>query len=360
MDEFIDLSAFGSSSSRESSPMHLPTTPELNDSSAAFTNDPFYQSFYASSAATSAQVQQANNAMGGSSALENLKDASDSWNSFDHLLSPSLFGSSSFPGESTAAMDSLALFSQQFAQTAAPNTSVADVAAAAKGGVFGSPPLTASPSSSPSTSFALEQTESNSSAMSYPTFGHPSFAIDPQLVAAPSPVGILRNGGAGAAAATNTPAATSSASSPIATSPSGQAAASLSALLSRSQAKMRALPPPGSYNEDDDEDDEDDDEDGDGDMKSVSRNGSLPPVGKGGKGSSARRSASGIVQSGGITKQRVTSAVVALDKDPNDTEDWRPTPEEYKKLSSKEKRQLRNKISARNFRVRRKGVYLFL
>lgn len=95
-------------------------------------------------------------------------------------------------------------------------------------------------------------------------------------------------------------------------------------------------------------------------MKSVSRNGSLPPVGKGGKGSSARRSASGIVQSGGITKQRVTSAVVALDKDPNDTEDWRPTPEEYKKLSSKEKRQLRNKISARNFRVRRKGVYLFL
>lgn len=39
-------------------------------------------------------------------------------------------------------------------------------------------------------------------------------------------------------------------------------------------------------------------------------------------------------------------------------DEWRPTPEEYKKLSSKEKRQLRNKISARNFRVRRKGVYL--
>ncbi|KAG8683879.1 hypothetical protein FRC11_012945 [Ceratobasidium sp. 423] len=35
-------------------------------------------------------------------------------------------------------------------------------------------------------------------------------------------------------------------------------------------------------------------------------------------------------------------------------DEWRPTPEEYKKLSSKEKRQLRNKISARNFRVRRK------
>jgi hypothetical protein len=35
-------------------------------------------------------------------------------------------------------------------------------------------------------------------------------------------------------------------------------------------------------------------------------------------------------------------------------EDWRPSPEEYKKMSSREKRQLRNKISARNFRVRRK------
>ncbi|PWN45081.1 hypothetical protein IE81DRAFT_228348 [Ceraceosorus guamensis] len=32
----------------------------------------------------------------------------------------------------------------------------------------------------------------------------------------------------------------------------------------------------------------------------------------------------------------------------------RPSPEEYQKLSSKEKRQLRNKISARNFRTRRK------
>ena len=36
-------------------------------------------------------------------------------------------------------------------------------------------------------------------------------------------------------------------------------------------------------------------------------------------------------------------------------DDWRPSPEEYAKMSSKEKRQLRNKISARNFRVRRKG-----
>lgn len=38
----------------------------------------------------------------------------------------------------------------------------------------------------------------------------------------------------------------------------------------------------------------------------------------------------------------------------NDDPD-KPSPEEYKKMSSKEKRQLRNKISARNFRERRKG-----
>ncbi|PWZ00370.1 hypothetical protein BCV70DRAFT_94375 [Testicularia cyperi] len=36
------------------------------------------------------------------------------------------------------------------------------------------------------------------------------------------------------------------------------------------------------------------------------------------------------------------------------TNNLKPDPEEYKKLSSKEKRQLRNKISARNFRTRRK------
>lgn len=37
--------------------------------------------------------------------------------------------------------------------------------------------------------------------------------------------------------------------------------------------------------------------------------------------------------------------------------DWRPSPEALAKMTSKEKRQLRNKISARNFRVRRKGQY---
>ncbi|PIL28211.1 hypothetical protein GSI_09623 [Ganoderma sinense ZZ0214-1] len=39
----------------------------------------------------------------------------------------------------------------------------------------------------------------------------------------------------------------------------------------------------------------------------------------------------------------------------SDNDDWRPAPEEYKKMSSKGKRQLRNKISARNFRVGRAG-----
>lgn len=45
--------------------------------------------------------------------------------------------------------------------------------------------------------------------------------------------------------------------------------------------------------------------------------------------------------------------------DPDDDDDlphdWRPSPEVFAKMTSKEKRQLRNKISARNFRVRRKG-----
>jgi bZIP-type transcription factor MBZ1 len=76
------------------------------------------------------------------------------------------------------------------------------------------------------------------------------------------------------------------------------------------------------------------------------------PVKAGGKGKSRK----GIVQSGGIQKKATISAVVRDKDDPRDDgDDWRPSPEEYKKMSSKEKRQLRNKISARNFRVRRKG-----
>jgi bZIP-type transcription factor MBZ1 len=76
------------------------------------------------------------------------------------------------------------------------------------------------------------------------------------------------------------------------------------------------------------------------------------PVKVGGKGKSRK----GAVQSGGIQKKAAISAVVRDKDDPKDDgDDWRPSPEEYRKMSSKEKRQLRNKISARNFRVRRKG-----
>lgn len=85
----------------------------------------------------------------------------------------------------------------------------------------------------------------------------------------------------------------------------------------------------------------------------------------GGKGKSRK----GTVQSGGVVKKViVTGGNDKKEKSPAgmlttttmDPDDWRPTPEEYKKMSSKEKRQLRNKISARNFRVRRKGQYTFL
>jgi len=48
------------------------------------------------------------------------------------------------------------------------------------------------------------------------------------------------------------------------------------------------------------------------------------------------------------------SSLQSRDKTPSDNNDLRPSLDEYNKLSSKEKRQLRNKISARNFRNRRK------
>ncbi|EKM56391.1 uncharacterized protein PHACADRAFT_253478 [Phanerochaete carnosa HHB-10118-sp] len=77
----------------------------------------------------------------------------------------------------------------------------------------------------------------------------------------------------------------------------------------------------------------------------------------GGKGKSRK----GTVQSGGVVKKigpvaekEKSPATGILSTTTTDPDDWRPTPEEYKKMSSKEKRQLRNKISARNFRVRRK------
>jgi bZIP-type transcription factor MBZ1 len=92
------------------------------------------------------------------------------------------------------------------------------------------------------------------------------------------------------------------------------------------------------------DEDDDEDEDEDGPL-------TPPPVRHPSKGKD-RKSA---VHSGGIQKKVHISAVVKTDPYDNPADDWRPTPEEYKKLSSREKRQLRNKISARNFRNRRKG-----
>ena len=57
---------------------------------------------------------------------------------------------------------------------------------------------------------------------------------------------------------------------------------------------------------------------------------------------------------GGKKGGGMSSVVRGDDEDIDDEDLWRPSPEEYKKLSSKEKRQLRNKLSARAFRTRRK------
>ncbi|KAF8642665.1 hypothetical protein AX16_009446 [Volvariella volvacea WC 439] len=110
----------------------------------------------------------------------------------------------------------------------------------------------------------------------------------------------------------------------------------------------------------------------------------IAPVKVGGHGKSRK----GTVQSGGIVKKSTAGTASAAatkdselsataltsttstttvvkkgpasilkkdgEKDDDLPADWRPSPEVYQKMSSKEKRQLRNKISARNFRVRRK------
>ncbi|KIM85644.1 hypothetical protein PILCRDRAFT_816838 [Piloderma croceum F 1598] len=106
-------------------------------------------------------------------------------------------------------------------------------------------------------------------------------------------------------------------------------------------------------------DDEHDDHDEEDDTVSEI----IAPIKVGGKGKGRK----GTVASGGIKKLTPASSTSSgkenVNKDAGsggttvedrESDDWRPSPEEYKKMSSKEKRQLRNKISARNFRVRRK------
>jgi len=84
----------------------------------------------------------------------------------------------------------------------------------------------------------------------------------------------------------------------------------------------------------------------------------IAPVKVGGFGKARK----GTVHSGGVVKKTPSayaSGSEAGDRDDDDDlpHDWRPPPEVLAKMTSKEKRQLRNKISARNFRVRRKGSY---
>ncbi|KAK7061193.1 BZIP domain-containing protein [Favolaschia claudopus] len=104
----------------------------------------------------------------------------------------------------------------------------------------------------------------------------------------------------------------------------------------------------------------------------------IAPVKVGGHGKARK----GTVVGGGIKKSSASSAAAAAakenaansfmpsttfkpkaknnnddDEDGDDEDlpaDWRPPPEVFQKMTSKEKRQLRNKISARNFRIRRK------
>ncbi len=125
--------------------------------------------------------------------------------------------------------------------------------------------------------------------------------------------------------------------------------------------------PPSEFDEDHDDDDDDEDLD-DHDSPATPDNDlpAIPPLKVGGRGKAARK---GTVQSGGIVKRSSAASTPAPERKDKyqstgilattsvEPDDWRPTPEEYKKMSSKEKRQLRNKISARNFRVRRKGRY---
>ncbi|KAJ7199169.1 hypothetical protein GGX14DRAFT_662207 [Mycena pura] len=84
-------------------------------------------------------------------------------------------------------------------------------------------------------------------------------------------------------------------------------------------------------------------------------------VGGGVKKASASASAAPNKENAGLSSFTTSSIIkprqtsVGEDDDDDDVPDnWRPAPEVFAKMTSKEKRQLRNKISARNFRVRRK------
>ncbi|KAF8325769.1 uncharacterized protein EI90DRAFT_3018854 [Cantharellus anzutake] len=354
MDDIIDLSAFGGpSSSRESSPaLRLPSTPPPMD--PTFT-DAFYQSFLnnlgpltSSNSATmgTAPTKLSSELVDGSTLLPDSPSSPSNarlWDFDRYLSSSSSFSNSNMfltNESSNHPLDEIPLFSSY-----APN----------------SPPLTVitSPSVSAPSPFSHSHhsttiTATNGSTTN-PELGHAQFAIDPMLVATPSAGAVnYPNGMTPSSLDGSTPSSTLSASSAVSVKKERQSPVSLS--RSGAGGNSRAQ----SVGEEEEEEESDEEEMSLSPFsaadvpKSNGGNGGTGNIGAGpggvGKG---RKSASGIVQSGGVSK-RVTSAVVAPADGPVDPDDWRPTPEEYKKLSSKEKRQLRNKISARNFRVRRK------
>jgi len=108
----------------------------------------------------------------------------------------------------------------------------------------------------------------------------------------------------------------------------------------------------------------DEEEEGEDDDEAEEDLSFLAPLKVGGKGKGRK----GTVQSGGIVKKSGINEKKDSKHGKDDSgelqdsvpDDWRPSPEEYQKMSSKEKRQLRNKISARNFRVRRKGEQFWI
>ncbi|KIO33761.1 hypothetical protein M407DRAFT_17372 [Tulasnella calospora MUT 4182] len=155
------------------------------------------------------------------------------------------------------------------------------------------------------------------------------FTIDPQLVATPAP------SHASPLLSTDNEAvpASNHKSSPL---------AAISAPVAP-PTKSNSVPRADTVSVMDDDDSEDDEDDEDDD--------DLPTSPSSAK---AKAKAKKGVAAGGVTKRTQVTSCVVREADSNDPDDWRPTAEEYKKLSSKEKRQLRNKISARNFRVRRK------
>ncbi|PCH44673.1 hypothetical protein WOLCODRAFT_139136 [Wolfiporia cocos MD-104 SS10] len=128
-------------------------------------------------------------------------------------------------------------------------------------------------------------------------------------------------------------------------------------LVTTPSSAQQSLSDAGDLEENEDDDDEEEEhDDGASVAEAYDHEMGIVPVKVGGRGKANRR---GTVQSGGVVKRagsekKENKPSNMLSTTSAEPDDWRPSPEEYKKMTSKEKRQLRNKISARNFRVRRK------